>query len=266
MSIEESCEEFAPGQTGRRPGLAARSGYPAAPSCKQRGTIVMSGPNQQRKWQLRWHEILNDYPDPDGGASETPDPLPDLDSDFRLHFNLWQAPWEARRRAFALLPCGDEMLARVDRHLCARRVPLSAEQAIDLLRSGLRLARQAGVRELPAPDLPIDVLSASDVPLLEVFMTADNPFRDVADGLSDGAMAHHGTIGSQAYFFLSEPLYRLRASCGPANWVRWPLCSNSADADLTEASYLLEEGGWSAGWTGEKLFIFDRREEFGLNW
>jgi hypothetical protein len=26
----------------------------------------------------------------------------------------------------------------------------------------------------------------------------------------------------------------------------------------------IEEGGWSAGWNGEKLFIFDRRYEFGL--
>jgi hypothetical protein len=47
-------------------------------------------------------------------------------------------------------------------------------------------------------------------------------------------------------------------------WVRWLLCSNPEAVDLSEAKYLLYEGDWSAGWTGEKLFILARREEFGL--
>jgi hypothetical protein len=29
-------------------------------------------------WQLQWHGILNDYPNPEGGGSITPGPLPDL--------------------------------------------------------------------------------------------------------------------------------------------------------------------------------------------
>ena len=84
----------------------------------------MSTSSRQRQWQLQWHEILNDYPDPDGGDSVTPEPLPELDADFRLQFNLWQLPREARQRAFAILPCGAEMLARVDEYLSARLEPL----------------------------------------------------------------------------------------------------------------------------------------------
>jgi hypothetical protein len=34
--------------------------------------------------------------------------------------------------------------------------------------------------------------------------------------------------------------------------------------DFTGAKYLLYGGGWPAGWTGQTLCIFDRREEFGL--
>ncbi len=45
----------------------------------------------------------------------------------------------------------------------------------------------------------------------------------------------------------------------------WPLCGDPGAADLTEAGYLLQEGGWSPGWTDERLFIFDRRKEFGLS-
>jgi len=71
-------------------------------------TIAMN--SRQTVWQLQWHEILNDYPDPDGGASATRAPLLELESDFRLHFNLWQVPLEARLRAFAIFPCGTEML------------------------------------------------------------------------------------------------------------------------------------------------------------
>jgi hypothetical protein len=96
-------------------------------------------------------------------------------------------------------------------------------------------------------------------------MRAGSPFAEITDGLSDAAMRHHGEIGLDAYFFLSEPLYRLRHSYHPAYWLRWPLCSDLGAADLTETSYLLEQGGWSAGWTGEGLFVFDRREEFGLS-
>jgi hypothetical protein len=225
----------------------------------------MSHPNRQKVWQLLWHEILNDYPDPDGGASITPDPLPDLDWDFRLHFNLSQVPQEARQRAFAILPCGNEMLARVERHLSAQRRPLEPEQAIGVLRTGLRLAQDAGVRILPGLEMNIEIVSEADIPLLDAFTKADDPFYDIRDRLSAGASACHGEIGLDAYFFLSEPLYRLRSSYHSRDWVLWPLCSHPAAADLTEAGYLLQEGGWSPGWTDEKLFIFDRRKEFGLS-
>lgn len=225
----------------------------------------MSDSNPAKLWQLQWHEVLNAYPDPDGGDSVTPEPLPELDGDFRLQFNLWQLPREARRRAFAILPCGDEMLKRVDQHLSAHREPLEAEQAAELLRSGLRLARDAGM-DVPSWDMQIDVLSETDVPLLEVFMRADDPFYRLIDDQSDRARAHYGEAGWDAYFFLREPLYRFGGNAYQvADWVLWPLCSGPGAVDLTEARYRLWQGGWSPGWTGEKLFIFDRRQEFGLS-
>jgi hypothetical protein len=155
----------------------------------------MSNPSEV--WQVRWHEILNDYPDPDGGASVTPEPLPDMSTDFRLHFNLWRVPREARQRAFAILPSGNEMLARIDRHLSAHRMPLDLEQALDLLRSGLRLAHNAGMT-LPALETHIDVLSEADIPLLEAFKDADDPFQHIRDRLSATSILRARTSAKSA--------------------------------------------------------------------
>jgi hypothetical protein len=225
----------------------------------------MSDTSRPMLWQLQWHEILNEYPDPDGGASVTPEPLPQLDADYRVHFNLWQVSQEARCRAFAMFPCGTEMLARVDKDLSSHRAPLGPEQAVELLRTGLKLGRDAGVKDLPACEMQIDTLSDNDIPLLEVFQRAGDPFCGIVDRLSDWATARHGCAGRDAYFFLLEPLYRLRSAYQVAHWVLWPLCSDPLTPDLTEARYRLFEGGWSPGWTGKGLFIFDRREELKLN-
>jgi hypothetical protein len=82
------------------------------------------------------------------------------------------------------------------------------------------------------------------------------------DDQSDRARVHHGEAGGDAYFFLREPLYRFGGNAYKvADWVLWPLCSGPGAVDSTEARYRLWQGAWSPGWTGEKLFIFDRREE-----
>jgi hypothetical protein len=121
------------------------------------------------------------------------------------------------------------------------------------------------VKDLPACEMQIETLSEKDIPLLEVFQHAGDTFFGIVDRLSDCASASHGGLGRDAYFFLLEPLYRLQNAYQVADWVLWPLCSNPGAADLTEARYPLFEGGWSPGWTGKRLFIFGRREEFKLN-
>jgi len=152
------------------------------------------------------------------------------------------------------------MLARVDEYLSARPEPLEPEQAITLLRTGLKRARAAGVEDVPSWEMHIDIVEM-DTPLVQVFQHAGDPLDNVTDDLCDRARAHHGEVGCDAYFFLREPLYRLRSDYAVANWVVWPLCSSPGDADLMEASYRLSEGGWSPGWTGERLFVYDRRWE-----
>src|SRR5262249_607859 len=150
------------------------------------------------------------------------------------------------------------------KHLSARPEALEPDQAVALLHAGLELARDAGVQELPSREMRADIISEQDIPLLQAFMQAGDPFCSLSDNMSDPARARRGEAGWDAFFFLREPLYRLRSAYQVADWVLWPLCSKPGDVDLMEARYRLIQGGWSPGWTGERLFIFDRREELGL--
>jgi len=197
---------------------------------------AMSTSSRQRQWQLQWHEILNDYPDPDGGDSVTPEPLPELDTDFRLQFNLWQLPREARQRAFAILPCGAEMLARIDEYLSARPEPLEPQQATTLLRTGLKRAREAGVQDVPSWEMHIDIVEM-DTPLAQVFQHAGDPLDEVRDDLSKRSRTHHGELGWDAYFFLREPLYRLRSDCAVAKPIK---CADVPPIDTKMASVKVE--------------------------
>jgi hypothetical protein len=224
-----------------------------------------------RDWQRRWHGILDDYDhpeDPEGQDKGIPDPLPDMDSDFRLQFYFWHTGWrdgaEARKRAFRLLPRGEAMLARIESHLAARPEAMGPDQARDVLRQGLALLRKMAF-DGPNPDEPVRVLSEDDIPLLEAFGSADTPFIHLRDRLGELARQESGQAGEKAYYFLSEPLYRLASTYDVSAWVKWPLCGPARSDDPTQAGYRLSAGGWSPGWDSEGVFLFDRRKEFKLN-
>lgn len=220
-------------------------------------------------WQRCWHEILDDYEHPEESETDkgVPDPLPEMSSDFRLQFHFWYVNWpagiKARRRAFAILPRGKAMLARVEKHLSSRSVAIEPEAAITLLRQGLSLTRQLGF-ETADPSQHIRIMGENDLPLLEAFAAANSPFIYLRDNLSDLILRECAQTGRDAYFFLDEPLYQLSTSYDVANWILWPLCAPLGTTDPTEAAYRLYEGGWSAGWDRQGLFLFDRRKEFRL--
>lgn len=228
-------------------------------------------PQDPKEWQRRWHQILdsyNDHPDEKPDDKGVPDPLPDMDSDFRLQFGFWFTDWksarQARRRAFSILPRGDQMLARVEEHLSVRRKPIDADYATMVLRKGVDLTRELGA-EAADPFGHVRVMENPKISPQDAFARADSPFVHLRAALGEMAAREHGQAGSATYYFLSEPLYRLASSYDVSDWVKWPLCSHStAGDDPTTAAYLLWNGGWSAGWDEEGLFLYDRRREFGL--
>ncbi|WP_445658690.1 hypothetical protein [Achromobacter sp. NCFB-sbj8-Ac1-l] len=229
-------------------------------------------PQDPLAWQRHWHHILDacdDHPDEVAGDKGVPDPLPDLDQDFRLLFNFWSADWpsgaEARKRAFSILPRGDQMLARIEEYLSTPAKAIDAEQATMRLRQGVDLTRRAGF-EAPDPDGPVRVLASPAVSLRDAYCRAESPFVELRDGMDTMAENETGEVGAAAYHFLSEPLYRLATTYDVSSWIAWPLCSRlTAPADdPTAAAMRLWRGGWSAGWDDEGLFLYDRRQEFGL--
>ncbi|GGF79178.1 hypothetical protein GCM10007301_43990 [Azorhizobium oxalatiphilum] len=224
-------------------------------------------PPDPEAWQRRWHAILDGYDHPEDDEKGVPDPLPDMMEDFRLQFAFWHSGWAdgaaARKQAFAILPRGDDMLARVEIVLATPPQAIGPEEAQALLRPALAHTRALGL-DAPDPEGPIRVLVPELVALQEAFGSADTPFIDLRDRMPDLARAAEGEVGEAAYFFLSEPLYRLATAYDVSAWVLWPLCAPPDAADPTEAGYRLWQGGWSAGWDGEGLFLYDRRAELRL--
>lgn len=229
-------------------------------------------PQDPLAWQRHWHQILDSYDDhPDEVADDkgVPDPLPDLDHDFRLLFNFWSADWpsgaDARKRAFAILPRGDQLLARIEDYLSTPAQAIDADQATTILRQGVDITRRAGF-DTPDPAGPVRILARPAVSLNDAYSRAESPFVDVRDAMDDMAENEAGEAGAAAYYFLSEPLYRLATTYDVSSWIVWPLCSRlTAPADdPTVAAMRLWLGGWSSGWDEEGLFLFDRRQEFGL--
>ena len=212
-------------------------------------------PNSET-WQRTWHTILDAH----GVETLRPKPLPPISEDFRLHFDVWSAPVEARRAAFSILPCGDALFERAERVLDHANSPLTPDEAEAALRDALRMLATFG-NEAPHPETPITHIGPSAATLHQAFADACTPALDLDDTLPARAHNAGGTQAEAAYYFLSEPLYRLRSDYDVAHWVVWPLCAAPEDPDVYAPLCRLALGGWSAGESPSRgLFLYDRRD------
>jgi len=220
--------------------------------------------NHPALWQQGWHQILDVHAPDEDDADGPSGILPDPGDDGRVHNAFWliggAAHAGARAQAMHIMPAGDRMLARLEAHLSDPPAAIDVDQAKALLRHALILVRQLNL-DAPDADLPIRVMDESMLPLLTAFAHADNPFVNFRDALGNMAEQHSGTIGMQAFHFLSEPLYQLAASYEVADWIRWPLCASADADDPTLPICQLATGGWSPGWDDQGVFLFDRRRE-----
>jgi len=218
----------------------------------------MPQPTHHKAWQRHWHDVFDAALGPDDK-----EPPENVDEDLRLQFEFASLDAEARRRAFSVFPRHEEMLARLQQYQSTPARAIGPDEAVQLLRDGLSLVEPMGL-DVPDADGSIEVLDTSATTLLKAFSEADSPFIELHDALGEMALRETGEAGQDAYHFLVEPLYRLETSYPILHWVLWPLCAPPGAPDATEADYRLWRGGWSAGWGRDRVFVFDRRKEFGL--
>ena len=129
-----------------------------------------------------------------------------------------------------------------------------------LLNGVVAAVRDDGV-DAPDETSAVRFMDASTISYLEAFREADTPFEGLGDTLSARAGRRSGAIGRQAYFFLSEPLYRLASFYTVRDWAMWPLCSHEDEPDLTESGWRLFKGGWVPGLDANGLFLYRLPDE-----
>ena len=208
-----------------------------------------------------WQALRPEVRDAHGSETTRPDPLPSIREDFRLQFELWTASPEARKEALSFLPKGEAIAQRVETILQDPHSPLSADQAEDHLRDALKRIKSLRI-EAPDPTALIAIMTPHDASLNEAFRDAATPGLDLDDALPDLARRASGVDGEDAFFFLSEPLFRLKSDYDVAHWALWPLCARRRDPDPYGPLAKLALGGWSPGHSPSRgLFLYDRRSQ-----
>lgn len=203
---------------------------------------------QHKIWQKEWRKILGEPTDVDI----------DVDSDFTLHFDIWQPEnKECFFQFFELFPKGKEIAERayqlrwgatdeLDEKLTEEQIVKEANRAIDILQQ---------LRPIQALNNPEITFQAGDHDLrMDLLSSADSISIEVDDEFSTFVKNETGKLGYEAYFFLSEPMYRLQSSYIPSHWILWSLTgldelnpytpllklsNNNCDVALTEGGVLI---------------------------
>lgn len=215
-------------------------------------------PPAQPDWQAQWHDIYDGDPASEGPR---PDPLPDLDGDFRLIHAFWTIAPETRAAALALLPRGDEIAARVERWRAQEPVSMSAEQAEAKLREGLADLAWFGV-DHPAPDCRVEHLGGDTPAYLAAFSAADAVTLALDDRLVDMARtqggAQGGALGEAAWRFLGYPLGAPGFQYW-RHWMAWPLVAPEGAPDVYAVFSDLVRAGRVPGWRADgSVVLFER--------
>lgn len=172
---------------------------------------------QHKIWQKEWRQILGEPTDVDI----------DVDSDFTLHFDLWQP--ENKQHFFQFFenfPKGKEIAERayqlrwgapdeLDEKLNDEQILEEINRAIDILQ------QLQPMEELNSPEITFE--KGNDDLRMELLSSADSISIEVDDEFSTFVKNETGKLGYEAYFFLSEPMYRLQSSYTPSHWILWSL-------------------------------------------
>ncbi len=198
-----------------------------------------------KKWQSDWRKIMGFDPITDS----------EYDSDFDIHFGLWELEKDKLHECFSILPFGEKMYSRV---ICQLEQDKNNANNDDYL---LQLAVTAISRltsYINSPELEnakIRIVRGNEEDRIRLLMNADPIAQELQDDLCDLIQQESGEQAYFAYFFLTEPLYRMSSYYEPVYWVLWAL-TGIPNNDPFEPIYRLWELNCQIVIDDEGILIF----------
>lgn len=172
---------------------------------------------QLRFWQNHWRQIM--------GKPVHVEIEPDCD--FDLHFDIWELEKERFFKLFEPFPKGQEIAKKAFQLRSGNEMGLttklnSEDQLLAEAKESInRIQRLFPSEELVKPQISIQY--GDNKRRLDVLNGMDPISIDVDDQLPILIKKANGEKAYHAYFFLSEPLYRISSSYIPSNWILWTL-------------------------------------------
>jgi hypothetical protein len=179
--------------------------------------------------------------------------------DFDLHFDIWDLDRERFFKLFEIFPSGKQLAEKAYRlrwgDLGELKTPLINEE---LLIAEAKKSIDIINKLVPSDELTsakISVVYGNEKLRLEVLSKADPISVDVDDELSTLIKKANSEQAYNAYFFLSEPMYRLASSYTPRNWVLWTL-TNLSDSNPYTPLLKLYYNNSDVALTNDGIVIF----------
>jgi len=213
-----------------------------------------------KEWQFVWHDAYDrDKNILERGGFDRPDSVPnDLMRDRRLNFGLTTIDYTTRVKCFSVLPCGTQMLQRLENYLNESRLNKNFDQAkemvieISVLINATKYGDGVNWKDVelinPKSEEGRKLLLLSD-PIF--YLLEDSVFETYTDEV---------LLADAAAQFLREALY---VSAGGyyelGHWVIGPLVKPELDA-VQSGIYELWRSGWQLTLTNKRIALVDKRE------
>lgn len=188
----------------------------------------------------------------------------DPDCDLDLHFDIWDLEKDLFFKLFEKFPKSQELAERAYLlrwgELGELNNKLSSEE--ELIQEAKK-SIQSIYNLFPSDELKnpkIVVKYGNDKLRLELLSKAGSISTEVDDELCDLIEKANGENGYNAYFFLSEPMYRLSSSYIPSNWILWTL-TDRTDIDPYTPLLKLYYNDCDVALTNDGVLIFKLNNE-----
>lgn len=198
-----------------------------------------------KKWQIEWRKIMGFDPNTDS----------EYDSDFDIHFGLWDLDKDKLHECFSILPFGEEMYSRVIIRLEKDKSKAFKDEYLQELAETALLRLTSYINSPELKNVKIRIVRGNEEDRLRLLMNADSIAQELQDDLCDLIKQKSGEQAYAAYFFLTEPLYRMSSYYEPVNWVLWSL-TGIQNNDPFEPIYRLWELNCQIVVDDEGILIF----------